>query len=345
MSIRASKKVTKKIKRKAEFPTFDPDSRSSTPDSLGSENSSLSSLPAAPTPVLVDQSEPISASSRPKSALDKVIDELDYDSFVVFANVKNRRPGMRASFSSDNAGRLRLCINGISCPRKDDDCPFTHVKFDQRDTWNPEEDELFTEVAYAAASMNPPSPDSPARLLSSPSPIPVPVSLPPPLLASSSASGVSNSHFPSYAGSYSNFSYPARPPYSPGFLVGQPSYPQGGGFTSSGLYTGPAQSPMRSQWVQSVPPSLEDDKDLGRPPAHLMARELAKLSVREKRKVKNKTQKRISPSAVPSHGLSPPSQLQQRWSITRPPPSPVDLSLGTPLGRQFEMQSNILVQV
>jgi hypothetical protein len=134
-------------------------------------------------------------------------------------------------------------------------------------------------------------------------------------------------------------------------LVGQPpSYPQGGGFTSSGLYTGPpgpAQSPMRSQWVQSVvPPSLEDDKDLGRPPAHLMARELAKLSVREKRKVKNKQQKRISPSAVPSHGLSPPSQLQQRWSISRSPASPVDLSLGTPLGRQFEMQSNsILVQV
>jgi hypothetical protein len=160
--------------------------------------------------------------------------------------------------------------------------------------------------------------------------------VPPPLLASASLPS-----FPSYSNAFSSYSsYPSRPlPYSPsGFLVGQPSY-SSGGYTSGGLYTGPASHSPRTPW--GVNAHLEEEKDPSRPPAHLLARELSKLSLRDKRKVKSKqTKQRISPSNVivaPGMGL-PPSP--PRWSVPTP-----DMSLGA-LGRPFELQSHgILVPV
>lgn len=334
MSNRLTKKVLRKSKQKYE-PSLDFASRSSTPDSSASEASNqFFQLPRS-FPLIVDDSELPDPSLRPRSALDKVIDSLDYDSFVIFANVRNRPPGMRASDASDNASRLRLCVHGMQCTRQEDDCPFTHVTF-ERNTWNPEEDELYAEVASVSPSgpSPPPSPRSPSSLSVSP---PSPVISPSRLIPSGSRSPPTSAQFPDYGGSYSNFSYSGRPPpYSAsGFMMGPPY--QGGGFTSSGLYTGPS-SPIRTQWVHG----MEDDKDVSRPPAHLMSRELSKLSLRDKRKVKSKQQqpKRATPSP-PS--VSPPSLGLSRWSV---PHGPVDLNMSAlGLGRQFEMQAGLLVQV
>jgi hypothetical protein len=333
MNNRSPRKQIRKP-RKAELSSdLDSASRSSTPDSSSSESSSQF-LPIYSSPLIVDDSEVSEPPPRIKGALDKVIDSLDFESFVVFANVKNRPAHMKASAVHDNAGRLRLCVNGYSCPRRDDDCPWTHVKFD-RDTWNEDDDELYKEVAGTQLAPSPSPPPSPDRRLSD-SP-PMMGSLPPPLLASNSLPS-----FPSYSSAFSNYSsYPARPPpyTASGFLVGgvQPSF-QSGGYTSGGLYTGPQSHSPRNPWGLH----LEDEqKDPSRPPAHLLARELSKLSLRDKRKVKSKqTKQRISPSGVVTPGMSllPPSP--PRW-----PSTPVDMNLGS-IGRPFEMQSHgILVPV
>jgi len=66
-------------------------------------------------------------------------DGLDYSRFVVFSSVQNIPPEVKVSHSDDGPARLRLCLNGADCSKKDSDCPFTHVQF-EKDTWNPEDE-------------------------------------------------------------------------------------------------------------------------------------------------------------------------------------------------------------
>jgi len=65
---------------------------------------------------------------------------LDYDTFVVFSSVKNIPPEMKVSSPDDGPARLRLCVNGPECHRKDTDCPFTHLVFQEKDTWNSDDE-------------------------------------------------------------------------------------------------------------------------------------------------------------------------------------------------------------
>jgi len=58
----------------------------------------------------------------------------------VFPTVRNIKFKMKVSEFDDCPARLRLCLHGHDCMRKDLDCPFTHIKF-TKNTWNSEDDE------------------------------------------------------------------------------------------------------------------------------------------------------------------------------------------------------------